>query len=180
MFFEYPMLLWLLAVPALLILHYVYLEVKERKPHLRVSTVTPWTIRSHSALNVLRHLPFALRIAALSLIVVAIARPRSSTKVERIDTEGIDIVLSMDVSTSMLAAILRRTGSARRRISRSSSFPNGPPTGWESWSSPGKAIRKCPLTTDRATLINLMKEISTDLIEDGTAIGNGWLRPWPG
>ena len=52
---------------------------------------------------VLRHVPFVLRIFALCMIVVPIARPRSSEKMEKIDTEGIDIVLAMDVSTSMLA-----------------------------------------------------------------------------
>ncbi|MGI5847716.1 MAG: vWA domain-containing protein [Candidatus Cryptobacteroides sp.] len=173
MFFEYPMLLWLLAVPALLILHYVYLEVKERKPHLRVSTVTPWTIRSHSALNVLRHLPFALRIAALSLIVVAIARPRSSTKVERIDTEGIDIVLSMDVSTSMLARDFTPDRISAAKDIAIEFISQRPTDRMGIVVFAGESYTQCPLTTDRATLINLMKEISTDLIEDGTAIGNG-------
>ena len=42
MFFEYPGLLWLEVIPALLVLHYLYLELKERNPHMRVSTVTPW------------------------------------------------------------------------------------------------------------------------------------------
>ena len=103
MFFEYPKLLWLLVVPALLVLRYLYVELKDRRPHLRVSSVTPWKKGGKTVLGVIRHIPFVLRVAALSLIVVAIARPRSSTKVEKVDTEGIDIVLAMDVSTSMLA-----------------------------------------------------------------------------
>ena len=52
---------------------------------------------------ILRHVPFLFRILALSLIILAIARPRSSEQMEKIDTEGIDIILAMDVSTSMLA-----------------------------------------------------------------------------
>ena len=91
MFFEYPKLLWLLVVPALLVLRYLYVELKDRRPHLRVSSVTPWKKGGKTVLGVIRHIPFILRIAALSLIVVAIARPRSSTKVEKVDTEGIDI-----------------------------------------------------------------------------------------
>ena len=103
MSFEYPALLWLLAVPVLMAAHYLYLEWRGRRPHLRVSGLAPWLQGGGGVLAVLRHLPFALRIAALSLIIVAIARPRSSSQMEKIDTEGIDIVLAMDVSTSMLA-----------------------------------------------------------------------------
>ena len=103
MYFEYPKLLWLLLVPALLVLRYLYLEIRDRRPHLRVSKATPWKMGGKSILGVVRHIPFILRTAALCLIIIAIARPRSSSKVDRVDTEGIDIVLAMDVSTSMLA-----------------------------------------------------------------------------
>ena len=103
MFFEYPKLLWLLVVPALLVLHYIYLELAQRHPHLRVSTSIPWLVKRTTLASSIRHIPFVLRILALSLIVVAIARPRSSEVIEKIDAEGIDIVLAMDVSTSMLA-----------------------------------------------------------------------------
>ena len=103
MFFEYPKLLWLMVIPALLVLHYIWLELKERHPHLRVSSSVPWTAKGTSFMAVLRHLPFLLRTFALVMMVLAIARPRSSEQMERIDTEGIDIILAMDVSTSMLA-----------------------------------------------------------------------------
>ena len=103
MFFEYPKLLWLMIVPALLVLHYIWLELSGRRPHMRVSTSVPWMISGPSLMNIVRHVPFVLRTAALVLIVVAIARPRSSQEMERVDTEGIDIILAMDVSTSMLA-----------------------------------------------------------------------------
>ena len=103
MFFEYPALLWLLVIPALLVVLYIYREASGRTPHVRVSSAAPWKAGGMSALAVLRHLPFALRALALVMIVIAIARPRSSTQVEKTDTEGIDIVLAMDVSTSMLA-----------------------------------------------------------------------------
>ena len=91
MFFEYPKLLWLLIVPLLLVAHYLYLELTERKPHLRVSVLYPWTRTGFSFFHILRHVPFVLRIAALCLIVIALARPRSSSQMESIDTEGIDI-----------------------------------------------------------------------------------------
>ena len=103
MYFEYPKLLWLLIVPGLLILHYIWLELAGRHPHLRVSTSVPWLVKKTWFMSVLHHVPFALRIFALAMIIVAIARPRTSEQLEKVDTEGIDIVLAMDVSTSMLA-----------------------------------------------------------------------------
>ena len=173
MFFEYPDLLWLLTVPALLVLHYLYVELSGRRPHLRVSVITPWTIRGRSFMSVLRHVPFVFRIAALVLIVIAMARPRSSQDMERVDTEGIDIILAMDVSTSMLARDLtpdRINASKDIAIEFISQRPSDR-MGIVVFA--GESFTQCPLTTDRATLINLMKEVQTDLIEDGTAIGNG-------
>ena len=75
MFFEYPKLLWLLVIPALLVLHYLWMELRGRRPHLRVSTAVPWLKGGTSPLAVLRHLPCVLRTAALVMIVIAIARP---------------------------------------------------------------------------------------------------------
>ncbi len=173
MYFEYPGLLWLLAIPAALVVHYIYLELAQRHPHLRVSSSVPWMVSGTSFMAVLRHLPFLLRTFALVMIVIAIARPRSSTEMERIDTEGIDIVLAMDVSTSMLARDLtpdRINASKDIAIEFISQRPSDR-MGIVVFA--GESFTQCPLTTDRATLINLMKEIQTDLIEDGTAIGNG-------
>lgn len=173
MFFEYPHLLWLLVIPALLIVHYIYLELCGRRPHLRVSDIRYWKAGGKSVLSYLRHAPMLLRTVALSMIIIAIARPRSSSKMDKIDTEGIDIVLAMDVSTSMLARdftpdrISAAKDIAIEFISRRPSDRIGIVV------FAGESYTQCPLTTDRATLINLMKEIQTGLIEDGTAIGNG-------
>ena len=173
MYFEYPKLLWLLVVPALLVLHYIWLELAQRHPHLRVSTAAPWMLRGTSFMAVMRHVPFVCRILALTMIVLAIARPRSSEQMERVDTEGIDIILTMDVSTSMLARDLtpdRINASKDIAIEFISQRPSDR-MGIVVFA--GESFTQCPLTTDRATLINLMKEVQTDLIEDGTAIGNG-------
>jgi Ca-activated chloride channel family protein len=173
MFFQYPKLLWLLAVPVLLVLHYLYRELTGRKPHLRVSTAVPWKRLGPGALSVLRHIPFILRIVALSMIIVAIARPRSSTQMERIDTEGIDIVLAMDVSTSMLARDFNPDRISAAKDIAIEFIAQRPTDRIGIVVFAGESYTQCPLTTDRATLINLMKEVQTDLIEDGTAIGNG-------
>ena len=173
MYFEYPKLLWLLVIPVLLLAHYLWLELSGRRPHLRVPTATPWTLTGTSPLAILRHLPFVLRLAALSLIIVCIARPRSSSQLERIDTEGIDIVLAMDVSTSMLARDFTPDRISAAKDIAIEFIADRPSDRIGIVVFAGESYTQCPLTTDRATLINLMKEVSTDLIEDGTAIGNG-------
>ena len=173
MFFEYTKLLWLLVIPALLVLHYIYMEVAQKRPHMRVSTSVPWTYGKRSFMTVLRHVPFILRTFALAMIVVAIARPRSSEEMERIDTEGIDIILAMDVSTSMLARDLTPDRINASKDIAIEFIAQRPTDRMGIVVFAGESFTQCPLTTDRATLINLMKEVQTDLIEDGTAIGNG-------
>lgn len=173
MFFEYPGLLWLEVIPALLVLHYLYLELKERNPHMRVSTVTPWLKSGRSFMAYLRHFPFLLRIFALVMIILAVARPRSSEQMDKVDTEGIDIILTMDVSTSMLARDFTPDRISAAKDIAIEFISQRPYDRMGIVVFAGESYTQCPLTTDRATLINLMKEISTDLIEDGTAIGNG-------
>ena len=171
--FEYPSLLWLLIVPLLLVALYVYRELAGRRPHLRVSTASPWLQGGRSALGVIRHLPMVLRTAALCLIIIALARPRSSSEVEKRDTEGIDIVLAMDVSTSMLARDFTPDRLSAAKDIAIEFIAQRPTDRMGIVVFAGESYTQCPLTTDRATLINLMKEVQTDLIEDGTAIGNG-------
>lgn len=173
MFFEYPRLLWLLVIPFLLVLHYIYIEKAGRRPHMRVSTAVPWMKHGRSFMTFFRHVPFILRTFVLVMVVLAIARPRSSEEFSKVDTEGIDIVMAMDVSTSMLARDLtpdRINASKDIAIEFISQRPSDR-MGIVVFA--GESFTQCPLTTDRATLINLMKEVQTDLIEDGTAIGNG-------
>ena len=173
MFFEYPKLLWLLVVPALLVLHYIYLELAQRHPHLRVSTSIPWLVKKTTLASSIRHIPFVLRVLAMSLIVVAIARPRSSEVIEKIDAEGIDIVLAMDVSTSMLARDFTPDRISASKDIAIEFITQRPTDRMGIVVFAGESYTQCPLTTDRAALINMMKEVETGLIDDGTAIGNG-------
>ncbi len=173
MFFEYPYLLWLLAVPVLLVLRYLWIELKDRRPHLRVSKLDAWTAGGRSVLEWVHHIPFLLRTAALALLVIAIARPRSSSQVEKVDTEGIDIVFAMDVSTSMLARDFTPDRLSAAKDIAIEFIASRPSDRMGIVVFAGESYTQCPLTTDRATLINLMKDVQTDLIEDGTAIGNG-------
>lgn len=173
MYFEYPDLLWLLIVPVLLLALQIWRELSGRVAHLRVSTSAPWLKGGFSPVSLLVWLPMALRFAALSLIVVAIARPRSTSQIEKIDTEGIDIVLAMDVSTSMLARDFNPDRISAAKDIAIEFIAQRPSDRMGIVVFAGESYTQCPLTTDRATLINLMKDIQTDIIEDGTAIGNG-------
>lgn len=174
MFFEYPHLLWLLAVPVLLVLLYLYKELTGRNPHMRVSASTPWKAGGNTVFSVIRHIPFALRIATLSLVILALCRPRSSSEMEKIDTEGIDIVLTMDVSTSMLARDFNPDRISAAKDIAIEFIAQRPTDRMGIVVFAGESYTQCPLTTDRASLINLMKDVETaGIIDDGTAIGNG-------
>ena len=173
MFFEYPKLLWLLLLLIPLAALYIYRELKGRAPALQVSNLKQWSYKPSWFKRALRHVPFLLRMGALALLIVAIARPRDSKNFEKVDTEGIDIVLDMDVSTSMLARDFKpdRIGAAKDIAIE---FIASRPTdriGIVVFA--GESYTQCPVTTDRITLLNMMKEVTTGLIEDGTAIGNG-------
>ena len=161
----------LLAVPALLAALYVYREVRGKRAHLRMSSAGAF--RRDNVLEVLRHLPIVLRTVALVMIVLAIARPRSSTNMVNAQTEGIDIVLAMDVSTSMLARDFKPDRLSAAKDIAIQFIAERPSDRIGIVVFAGESYTQCPVTTDRATLINLMKDIDTGLIEDGTAIGNG-------
>lgn len=173
MFFEYPELLYLEFILLPVIGLYVWREIKGKHPSLIVSNSMPWIKKSGKVKSWARHIPFICRVVAIAAIIAAISRPRSSEKVEKVDTEGIDIVLTMDVSTSMLAMDFTpdRIGAAKDIAVE---FVASRPTdriGIVVFA--GESFTQSPLTTDRATLINLMKDVEIGLIDDGTAIGNG-------
>lgn len=173
MFFQNPDLLWLIVIPVLLLALYLYRELSGRRPHMRVSSLDQWNAGGGSMLAALRHLPFIFREAALVLLIICLARPRSSSEMERIDTEGIDIVFAMDVSTSMLARDFNPDRISAAKDIAIEFIAQRPTDRMGIVVFAGESYTQCPLTTDRATLINMMKEVQTDLIEDGTAIGNG-------
>lgn len=173
MFFEYPKLLFLEVIPLLLLGLYIFRQIKGRVPHVRVSSVQPFKRGGRSVLSYLRHFPALAYIAAIALIILAIARPRTSEEVSKVDTEGIDIMFAMDVSTSMLAMDFTPDRISAAKDIAIEFIAQRPTDRMGIVVFAGESYTQCPLTTDRATLINLMKEIETGLIEDGTAIGNG-------
>lgn len=173
MFFEYPKLLFLLLLLIPAAAWYVYGQWKGSRAWLQVSAIEPFETHPGGIKKYLRHLPFLCRLVAMAALIIAIARPRSSGEFEKIDTEGIDIVLAMDVSTSMLARDFKpdRIGAAKDIAIQFIAERPSDRIGLVVFA--GESYTQCPLTTDRVTLINMMKEVQTGLIEDGTAIGNG-------
>ena len=173
MYFEYSSILYLLFVLAPVVGYYVWRAIQGATPSLQVSTTAGLKGADAVALRVLRHVPFALRCAAIALIILAMARPRSSSEFERVDTEGIDIMFALDISASMLARDFKpdRIGAAKDIAIQFIAERPFDRMGIVVFA--GESFTQCPLTLDRATLINLMKDIETGLIEDGTAIGNG-------
>ncbi|MBR5249863.1 MAG: VWA domain-containing protein [Bacteroidales bacterium] len=173
LYFEYPWVLYaeLLLLPLLAL--YLWREWKQRRPSLMVATTLPFLHQRGQWKRFLRHIPFALRLLALAALIAAVARPRSSSTFQQVDTEGIDIVLAMDISTSMLARdfVPDRIGAAKDIAIQFIAERPSDRIGLVVFA--GESFTQSPLTTDRATLINLMKEVECGLIEDGTAIGNG-------
>jgi Ca-activated chloride channel family protein len=120
-----------------------------------------------------RHVLLALRILTLTFLTIALARPQTTSKGEQVTTEGIDIVLAYDISGSMLAEDFRPNRiEAAKNVALD--FIDGRPNdriGLVVFA--GESFTQCPLTTDHAVLKNLLKEIKSGMIEDGTAIGMG-------
>jgi len=174
MIFANPHYLYLLLLLIPLAAWYVW-KLRKKQASLQVSGLQAFdNIPGTSALKVyLRHLPALLRLAAVALLVVILARPQSTNSLENRSTEGIDIMLVMDISGSMLTEDLKPNRlEASKNVA--ASFINGRPDdniGLVLFS--GESFTQCPLTTDHAVLLNLFKDIKSGMIEDGTAIGLG-------
>lgn len=171
---EYFFLL-LLLVPYLI---WYLLYRKKSEPTMRMSDTFAYRYAPKSLRTRLVGLPFLLRIATFVLVVIVLARPQTRNNWGSRTVEGIDIMLSMDVSTSMLAEDLKpnRIEAAK---SVATEFISGRPDdniGLTIFA--GEAFTQCPMTTDHTSLINLLQNVRADiaarnLIEDGTAIGMG-------
>ena len=172
MHFASPYYLWLLTLLVPMIGYYVW-RTLQGGASIQISSVAgvvraPRTVRYY-----LRHLPFALRAAAFALLVVALARPQDVERLSRTNTEGIDIMLAIDVSGSMLARDFKpdRITAAKEVAGSFIADRYGDRIGLVAFA--GEAFTQSPLTTDQSTLQTLLARIRSGLIEDGTAIGNG-------
>jgi len=121
----------------------------------------------------LRHLPFILRLIVLAIVIIALARPQSTSKGQNVYSEGIDIVLALDISGSMLAEDFQpnRIEAAKNVAQDFIGGRTNDRIGLVIFS--GESFTQCPLTVDYEVLKTLIKPLKSGMIEDGTAIGLG-------
>ena len=166
-----PLLFLLLIIPILIAL-YVW-KYRKLYPTIQISSFDFAKKSKTSFREILVHVLFGLEMVAVALLIVALARPQSSEKNSTTNVEGIDIVMTMDVSGSMLAEDFKpnRLEAAKKVGAK---FVDGRPNdriGLVVFAS--ESYTQCPMTTDHKVLNQLMSEIKTGIIEDGTAIGDG-------
>ncbi|GHV47302.1 hypothetical protein FACS1894181_00480 [Bacteroidia bacterium] len=174
MIFANPDYLFLLLLLIPLVGWYIW-KLRKSQASLQISSSeafeAPGAARSLKVY--LRHVPFALRVAAIAALIIVLARPQSTNSWQNKSTEGIDIVMAIDVSTSMRAEDLKPNRlEAAKDVA--ASFINGRVNdniGLVIFS--GESFTQCPLTTDHTVLLNLFKDVHSGMIEDGTAIGLG-------
>ncbi|RHR51837.1 VWA domain-containing protein [Parabacteroides sp. AF17-28] len=173
MVFANPTYLYLLLLLIPMIGWYIY-KLSKNQASLQVSSTEVFDAPGASTWKVwLRHVPFVLRMAAIAVLIVILARPQSTNSWQNSSTEGIDIMLAMDISGSMRAQDLKPD---RLEASKdvAASFINGRPNdniGLVVFAA--ESFTQCPLTTDHTVLLNLFKDVQPGIIQDGTAIGLG-------
>lgn len=173
MVFANPTYLYLLLLLIPMIGWYIY-KLSKSQASLQVSSSEAFDLPAAKSWKIhLRHLPFVLRMIAIALLIVVLARPQSTNSWQNSSTEGIDIMLAMDISTSMLAEDLKPN---RLEASKdvAASFINGRQNdniGLVVFAA--ESFTQCPLTIDHTVLLNLFKDIQPGIIQDGTAIGLG-------
>ncbi len=172
MIFANPeMFFLLLLIP--LIIFWQWRKRKAQLVELQMPDVEVFHAIPRSWRQRFRHVPFILRIIVLALLVIALARPQSTSKGENVNTEGIDIVLATDISGSMLAEDFKPNRiEAAKRVAMD--FIDGRPNdriGLVVFS--GESFTQCPLTLDHDVVKSLLGEVKSGMIEDGTAIGMG-------
>ena len=170
--FAYPAFFYGLIVLPLMVVWYLW-RGRRGTAAMRLSGFENLDERVGSSRIWLRHVLFLLRLAVVALLVVVLARPQSSNRWEQVTTEGIDVVMCMDVSGSMRAMDFKPN---RLEASKNVGieFVNARQDdrfGLVVFA--GESFTQCPMTTDRAVVVNFLKEIDFGVIEDGTAIGMG-------
>ncbi len=172
MSFKNPEYLFLLFLLLPMIFWYVR-ELHKTEASIQISSLRKLKERQKTSRMRLRHLPFVLRILATAFLIIAIARPQSSVQWRTESREGIDIMLALDISGSMMADDLKpnRLEAAKKVASEFIVSRPNDNIGLVIFAS--ESFTQCPLTTDHAVLINLFSNVRTGMVPDGTAIGLG-------
>ncbi|MDR1119387.1 MAG: VWA domain-containing protein [Dysgonamonadaceae bacterium] len=172
MTFAHPYYLFLLLLLIPMIYWYVR-KLHKSQASLQISASQAFRDIPVSYKTRLRHLPAVCRMLTIALLIVILARPQSSNHWQNTTTEGIDIVLALDISSSMLAQDLSPNRLEAAKNVAMSFVKNRPNDNIGLVIFAGESFTQCPLTTDHAILLNLFGQIKLGMIEDGTAIGNG-------
>ena len=172
MIFLHPEYLWLLLLLIPLIVWYI-VRLSKMQASFKLASVNAFKGVKPGLKVYMRHLPFVLRVISIGLIILVIARPQSVNSWEESESQGIDIVLALDVSGSMLSQDLQpdRLQAAKKVASEFVTDRRNDNNGLVVFA--GESFTQCPLTTDHTVLLNLLNEIEFGLIDDGTAIGLG-------
>ena len=166
--FANPEFLYLLLIIPVLI---IYTYRKRGKPYVRISDSRFIKDLKPTLRMRIRWLPSFLKMLAVTLFIVALARPRSTSVSTETTTEGIDVIITLDVSTSMLAQDFKpnRFKAAANVAKEFIKGRKNDRIGFVVFA--GESYTQCPLTTDYGILLNLIDKIKMNQIEDGTAIG---------
>lgn len=170
--FAYPWVFYFLLLLPILISWYIW-QGRKKPAAIKYSSLKIFQDISPTLRERLRHIPFALRLIGLAFLIIALARPQNFSAGQNLNAEGIDIAMVLDISGSMLAEDFKpnRLDAAKNVIDK---FVEGRTTdriGLVIFSR--EAFTQCPLTIDYSVLRNLLLDIKTGMIDDGTAIGNG-------
>lgn len=170
--FESPQYLWIMLVNVPMIVWYIW-QRKRLSASLQVSGFKAFKGIPKTYKHYTRHALLLLRVLAICLLAVAFARPQSTDSWTNSKTYGIDIVMAVDVSSSMLAEDLKpnRLEASKNVAAEFIAGRRNDRMGLVVFS--GESFTQCPLTTDHAVLLNLFKQVQSGLLEDGTAIGMG-------
>ena len=169
--FAYPWILYFLLIIPLMVVWY-WFKGKQKQPSITYSSLSIFRNIAFSWRERFRHIPIILRALAVALLIVALARPQNFSSGENIYTEGIDIAMVLDISGSMLAEDLKpnRIEAAKNVIKDFIEGRTSDRIGLVIFAR--DSFTQCPLTIDYSVLLNLLRQVKSGMIEDGTAIGN--------
>lgn len=170
--FLHPEYLYLLLLLVPLTLWYI-VRLSKAQASFRLASTDAFNEMKPGFRVYMRHFPFLLRLLSIALVIIVIARPQSVSSWEESETQGIDIVLALDVSGSMLAQDLQpdRLQAAKKVAAEFITDRSNDNIGLVIFA--GESFTQCPLTTDHKVLLNLLNDINFGMIDDGTAIGLG-------
>lgn len=170
--FANPHYLWLFLLYIPLIIWYVRKQ-RTAEPTLKVSTLLPFDKIGTSWKVYLKHAMFVVRLLAIGCLIIILCRPQTYDRWSTSETEGTDIVIALDVSTSMLARDFKpdRFEAAKDVASQFISGRESDNIGMVIFA--GESFTLVPMTTDKAVLLNYIQDIEMGMLEDGTAIGDG-------